>query len=186
MSRELIQRAIIDTIAEGGIAGLSVRAVASRADVAIGTVQHHYRSRTDMLLAAMENIIATTGLEHGRSPDKTTESQLHTLIDLMLPSPDRTTVARVWLAFAAQAAVDPTVAERYQDIWHRTRRGLTELLAEARPHASWAQAESAATELLALLDGLTVSVLAEPRSVSPDTARSIAGTRLRALLADVG
>ena len=45
--------------------------------------------------------------------------------------------------------------------------------------------DDAATELLALLDGLAVAVLAEPNRLTTDAARAIARRRVDELLATV-
>ncbi|MGL5817052.1 MAG: TetR/AcrR family transcriptional regulator, partial [Phycicoccus sp.] len=48
--------AVIDLVAERGMEGVSVRAVAGRAGVSIGAVQHHFPTKEAMLLAANDRI----------------------------------------------------------------------------------------------------------------------------------
>ena len=47
---------VVDVISADGMAGLSIRAVAARAGVAIGTVQHWFPTKQAMLLAAMDRV----------------------------------------------------------------------------------------------------------------------------------
>lgn len=182
MSRESIQRSIVEIVAASGIGGLSVRAVAARSGVAIGTVQHHFPSRSAMISAAMSVVEETAGALEADLPEAPAD-RLESLVSLLVPGSPESTATRVWLAFAAQAAVDADVAAQYRQVWGRVHRGLAELFAQARPERSWATAEDCASEILALADGLAVSVLIEPARVPADSARERARRRLHELLA---
>ncbi|MFC0675354.1 TetR family transcriptional regulator C-terminal domain-containing protein [Brachybacterium hainanense] len=182
MSRDAIQHSIVEIVAASGVGGLSVRAVAARAGVAIGTVQHHFPTRSAMIAAAMTIVEETAEAIEAGSGRSDPVERLTGLTDLLIPSSVESTAGRVWLAFAAQAAVDEAVAAQYRRTWSRLQRSLAELLARARPELAWSRADAAATELLALLDGLSVAVLVEPGRISVGTAREIAQRRLAELL----
>ena len=51
-ARELIVRAAADSLLENGYAGTSVRAIASRAGVAIGNLQYYFPSKSELLVEA--------------------------------------------------------------------------------------------------------------------------------------
>jgi AcrR family transcriptional regulator len=183
MSRDAVLHHLVEAIAEGGMSGLSVRNVASRAGVAIGTVQHHFPTKAAMLLAAMDSIGVDAVQAHDdATQDATAETRLLATVRLLVPSGPESRVSRVWLAFAAYAPTDAAVRARYEELWARTVRGLERLFAASAPAASSAAVEDAATELLALLDGLAVAVLAEPHRMPADRARGIAERRCRELL----
>ncbi|HTN59629.1 MAG TPA: TetR/AcrR family transcriptional regulator [Protaetiibacter sp.] len=177
--RPALVRAMIDIISERGFEGLSVRGVAARAGVSVGAVQHHFPTKDAMLDAAMAAIAAAAG---GRSSELERVAdpveQLHALVDLLIPASATSPVTRVWLAFAARAAVDESTRTNYVRLWARVRDELQLLLAAAGGSPELA-AESS-RELLALLDGLALGIAAEQQH--PDVARRIAHRRVDELI----
>lgn len=174
---------LVEVIATEGTAGLTVRGVASSAGVAIGTVQHYFPTKSAMLLAAMDVIgpAATDAYEGTTTSDDPTE-QLFALTRLLVSSGPESRIGRVWLAFAAHAVVDPIVGARYRELWASMLRTLTKRVSSAAPSAPVNAVTAAATEILALADGLAVAVLTEPSRVSAELARSIIERRCRELL----
>lgn len=186
MSRDAVLHHLVEVIATEGTAGLTVRRVATSAGVAIGTVQHYFPTKSAMLLAAMDVIgEAATQTYEGVANASDPEAELLALVRLLIPGDSSSRVARVWLAFAAHAVVDAEVGARYQELWASTHRGLAVRLAAAAPSAETKAVSAAATEVLALADGLAVSVLAEPGRVSADQAQAIAERRCRELLSSL-
>lgn len=56
LTRERLLRATIDTLARDGWATVTVANVAERAGVSRGAAQHHFRTREDLITAALEQI----------------------------------------------------------------------------------------------------------------------------------
>src|SRR5690606_34429359 len=83
---------------------------------------------------------------------------------------------RVWLAFTAQAVVNPRLGEALREANTTSHTNLTRLLARARDagliHPDLDPADTA-TDLLALVDGLTLQGLTEDRK------RGAEGERVR-------
>lgn len=52
--RDRIARTAVDIVAQNGVAGLTHRAVASAANVPLGSTTYHFTSREDLLAAAVE------------------------------------------------------------------------------------------------------------------------------------
>lgn len=52
--REALIRATLSLIAEHGVGGATVRAIAGRAEVTQGLIRHHFSSKDDLVLAAYE------------------------------------------------------------------------------------------------------------------------------------
>jgi AcrR family transcriptional regulator len=48
-------------VAERGLDDVSVREVASAAGVSIGTVQHYFRTKDDMLFTAFQDVVRSAG-----------------------------------------------------------------------------------------------------------------------------
>lgn len=178
-SRETLVRTMIEIVAEHGFEGLSVRGVAARAGVSLGAVQHHFPTKTAMLDAAMTTIAALAAQRSAELANVADPAErLHALVDLLIPGDATDPIARVWLAFAARAAVDEHIRAAYVQLWTRVRNELRLLIAAAsgRPE----DAEHAARELLALLDGFALGVIAEQQS--SEAARNIAHERLDNLI----
>ena len=57
--RARVLRAAIDLAAEGGYDGVQMRAVAERADVALGTVYHYFSSKDHLLAESLSEWLAT-------------------------------------------------------------------------------------------------------------------------------
>ncbi|PCC48426.1 TetR/AcrR family transcriptional regulator [Brevibacterium aurantiacum] len=172
---------MIDLVSEGGFEALSVRTVATRTGVSIGAVQHHFPTKSQMLIGAMREVSRreTKRFEQATA-DESPTSRRRALLDMLLPSNPDDPAARVWLQLSARASVDAAVREINSTIWSRLR---TELADALRPQI--AQPEEAmlrATELLALCDGLTVAILAEDGTVTPQIARTIVEGHIARLL----
>ncbi|HXH36974.1 MAG TPA: TetR/AcrR family transcriptional regulator [Plantibacter sp.] len=183
MSRALILDHIVDVIADRGLSGLTVRAVASSAGVAVGAVQHYYPSKTAMLLAAMDvirpNLTGTHVEVVARSP---ADQRLRDAVNQTLPADPSSRIDRVWLAFAAHSTADEVVGAKYHELRGLTRQEFAILFLAAVPLASLDKCREMSQELVSLLDGLTVTLLAEPGQLSRAMAAEIATRHVDSLL----
>ncbi|MGL5863355.1 MAG: TetR/AcrR family transcriptional regulator [Phycicoccus sp.] len=167
--------AVIDLVAERGMKGVSVRAVATRAGVSIGAVQHHFPTKEAMLLAATDRIGAvmveqvTELLAHARTPGAAVRSLARKLVAL---EPDERAATAVWVAFVSHTLADPAAAERHRRDWQEVEDAFARLLAEHHQAAPASTADAAA-RLLALVDGLAIAVALEPRRMPARRARAI-------------
>jgi len=149
MPRPKILDAVLTVLAEQGLAALSVRTVAAAAGVSPAQVQYYYRTKSDLVRA---------GFDHAGEQflDDITSAQPGTLADhvgLWLPLDERRERrARVWLAYAAAAAVDAELGAASARL-DRDLRGW---------FIDQGLSEQAATQLLALIDGLTLQCLVLP------------------------
>ena len=202
--RSRILEAVVDVIADEGIDKASVRAVAQRAGVSIGAVQHHFRTKAQMLEGAMSQLTALfeaqargdaatradvagmktdterekVGSEHQESPGDPL-LVLHTMCTgLALVDEDARRLGGVWLDFVATSRVNEGLAGIHRSAWARLRGLFAYLLAEIEPgHASPA---GAADLLLASLDGIAVSRMTEPQYMTAERAREIVEAALSA------
>ena len=55
-TRHALLAATIDSLADAGFAGVTTRAVASRAGVSVGALQHHFESKVELVAAAAEQL----------------------------------------------------------------------------------------------------------------------------------
>ncbi|MGL4175775.1 MAG: TetR/AcrR family transcriptional regulator [Dermatophilaceae bacterium] len=167
--------AVIDLVGEHGVEGVSVRAVATRAGVSVGAVQHHFPTKAAMLLAANERIGAVVVervqslLARARTPATALRSVTRTLAAL---EPDERAATAVWVAFVSHALTDELAAERHRRDWQQVEDVFARLLAEHHG-ATPARTTDAAARLLALVDGIAIAVAAEPVRMTPRRARAI-------------
>ncbi|MGL5909698.1 MAG: TetR/AcrR family transcriptional regulator [Phycicoccus sp.] len=176
--------AIIDLVAERGMEGVSVRAVAGRAGVSIGAVQHHFPTKEAMLLAANDRIGTvvveriTELLGRARTPAAAVQSLARMLVAL---EPQERAATAVWVAFVSHALADAAAAERHRRDWQDVEDVFARLLAEHH-RATPASTADAAAHLLALVDGLAIAVALEPRRMSARRARSLVDAAVDAAL----
>lgn len=172
--RHLVE-VVVEIIADRGFEALSVRAVAQQAGVSVGAVQHHFPSKSGMLLEAMREVTKRESVRFDAAiADADSSARRRALLDILLPQGRDDVTARIWLQLAARAAVDPELGAVYSGMWGTLRMRLAESMEShlSRPE----DAPGRATELLALCDGLTLAVLAEDGAVTPESARAIAET----------
>ncbi|WP_458316303.1 TetR/AcrR family transcriptional regulator [Mycolicibacterium brisbanense] len=179
---ERMAEAVLAVLVADGFEGVSVRKVAARADVSIGAVQHHFPTKDAMLAAAMdragERFMAR--LDEQMRPDMPAAERLEALaVALVCPDPRDRDISVAWLLRLARAAVHEPTAARHRADWARMADWMRVLIAEAAPTVD---ADPAAVELLALLDGLACSVAVEPERVGPDLAERIVRSHVRRLL----
>lgn len=169
--------AVLDVLAEKGLSALSMRVVAARAGVSVAQVQYYFHTRaqlveaafehaSDQFLSAVRDILPTTG---------PTLRDIHEIVRLWLPlDGDRERRARVWLACSALAANDRRLAQRAARLDADLRSWFTEQLTALQRTGDLRvelDPQATATQLLALIDGLTVQAL----TLSLEQRQSLAG-----------
>jgi AcrR family transcriptional regulator len=165
-------------IAELGLTAATVREIADAADVRPGTITHHFtsteallsevlRSESDRFAGAVEAAIA------GRA---SAMAGLRAIGDVMLD--DRPEVRehwRIWLHFWCRASNDGPLAEAQARRYERSRDLVRRLISEGveRGELAAADPDSAATAIVALVDGLAIQAFLEPGPVTPGDARQL-------------
>ncbi|MFH8366531.1 TetR/AcrR family transcriptional regulator [Streptomyces sp. NPDC018031] len=182
--RRLIAEAVCGLADTHGLEGVTLRDVAARAGVSMGAVQRCFRTKEEMLAFALGHIgERVAGRARARitgSPAQSAGTALaHTVTEVSLLADEHRAEARVWLAFIAQAAVSPGLAEIIRRNYAALQDVFTRLVAEA---AGRPDADREARALLALADGLTTHVLIG--HLSSQAALEVLDGHLARLLAD--
>ncbi|MFF4699280.1 TetR/AcrR family transcriptional regulator [Streptomyces chattanoogensis] len=159
--RRQIAEAVCRLADESGLEGVTLRDVAARAQVSMGAVQRCFGTKEEMLVFALthigERVAARVGARIAASPAQSARTALgHAATEVSLLQEEHRAEARVWLAFVAQAAVSPSLAEIVRTNYAGLQALFTRLIAEATEAAD---PERTARTLLALTDGLTTHVL---------------------------
>ncbi|TJZ41607.1 TetR/AcrR family transcriptional regulator [Streptomyces piniterrae] len=197
--RRQIAEAVCRLADESGLEGVTLRDVAARAEVSMGAVQRCFRTKEEMLVFALtyigERIAARVTTRLVESPAQSARTALgHATTEIALLREEHRAEARVWLAFLAQAAVSPPLAEILRSNYASLQTVFTRLIAEAGGDTGGTEGadgtgaargkgshdpECAARTLLALADGLTAHVLIG--HLSPDTALAVLDAHLGGL-----
>lgn len=189
-ARQRLLDALMAIIAERGLEQASIREVAAAADVSIGAVQYYCRSKDEMLRMSFEYVIGrildrATGIERtGRVGAILRRGLLE-----FLPLDDvRGVEARVYLAFAARAAVSPNLAAVQHRLMTESRELCVQALelarerGQARPDLD---AVAAAAAIVAMVDGLLLHMLTDPAGMPGEAAVGVLDAHLRQFL-DIG
>jgi AcrR family transcriptional regulator len=107
--QQLIVQACVAAIAEKGYSSTSIREIASRAGMSVGTLLHHFASKQEILTACMDHIIETWD---GRAEEILTGrgsplQRLERLIRWVLADPEYDHLWRVYMAFWHEAIFNP-------------------------------------------------------------------------------
>ena len=166
--RQQLADAAARVIATAGLAGANLRDVAAEAGLTTGSLTHYFTDKRELLIFTLQ-----TSLERRRAtyPARETDdalADLRSLLEGVLPISE---VVRlhwtVTLAFAAQAVVEPELADVQRKAYRSFRRSTTRVLEravrEGRLPAD-TDAELTAEHLIALADGVALQALFDPRS----------------------
>lgn len=160
--RRPIVRATFDCVARKGVSGMSVREVARITGLSTGTVTHHFGTRRELLLRAIEY-----GFEHLRP--EFTALEPATALGWIIQQYDlsqqvRRTWWQFWLAVTVEAPTNPTVAEQMRQqldaITDRWRTGL-DAVGTDRLSAD-VDLATAARQLATFGNGLIIDQLIDP------------------------
>jgi AcrR family transcriptional regulator len=164
-----LTEALLRIVAERGLDQVSVREVASAAGVSIGTVQHYFPTKDEMLTAAFAEVVRRVrtrlaSVEYGGD----VRSNLSTVLRELLPlDVRRTEEARIMLAFATRATTSPALADIQRSVLAEIHGALSEAFARAmNDRASAAEAKRAAHLAIAAADGLALHAVSAPGWIS--------------------
>jgi AcrR family transcriptional regulator len=163
---------VLGITATGGLDQVSVREVAGAAGVSIGTVQHYFATKDEMLVFAFRQVVERTRarvarIDAGTGPRRALGAALRELLPL-----DQTRLAecRVYLAFAARAATSPALAAVQAETLSAIHAELQQVLTAAtaaHPMGAVPDTTQQARLLLAVVDGLMFDAVSAPGTLTP-------------------
>jgi len=156
--------ATLDSIAELGLAGATVREVAHRAGVTPGLIRRYFDNKERLVAAAYRSFISDlTAAAAAGCGDGSAHSRLAGLIRASVTAPvaDGRAVS-IWAAFIGTVNADPVMAETHREGYRAFRdlveRLVGEIMAERGTPASHQVIRQHAIVLNALLDGLWIEI----------------------------
>lgn len=170
-ARERVLDALIAITAERGLDEVTIREVAATACVSIGTVQYYCRSKDEMLRVAFEHVIERLLARVSAIPRRgSVRSVLRRALLEFLPLDERRrTEARVYLAFAARAAVSAELGQVQQKLLGEVRGQCRDAFALAKERGETPpdlDPRRAGTTVAALVDGLLLHLLTDAAGMS--------------------
>ena len=179
--------ALVRVVVREGLDRVSIRTVAAEAGVSIGTVQYHFATKDDLLLAAYRRVINQV-TERALAAAAGARSQaefVRTLLLQLLPLDGvREAELRVGIAFSARSVHAPPLAELYAEANGALVDALTRALRDAVTRGETPEDEDperAARQLAALADGLAWHLACAPGALSAADAVAALDARLAEL-----
>ena len=130
--RARLLEATVDCLVERGFAGTSTTLVSERAGVSRGAQLHHFPSKNDLVLAAVEHLTEVRGAELAAAAaalptgERRTRAVLEMLAD-HFTSPVFFAALELWVA----ARTDPTLLAAVEPLEHRVGRDAHRLVVDA-------------------------------------------------------
>ncbi|MEU5266602.1 TetR/AcrR family transcriptional regulator [Amycolatopsis sp. NPDC021455] len=174
--RELLSNATWQVLAEDGLPGLTLRAVAERAGCTTGLVMHTFPTKKALLLHARDLLYERTAVRadaaEAASADATgaLTAVLGQAVDLPHGHHEE---SRVWVGFLAAALADEDLADRHRAANHSFLARIRRLVAAVRPEWTDEQLERATKGLVALVEGLNVLAAADPAAYPAPVQRDV-------------
>lgn len=180
--RAEIADAVWRVVRREGIEGASVRRVAAEAGCSTGSLRHYFATQSELVAFAMELVVqrVTERVAALRPPGPPLRRAIAYLEETIPLDDERRAEMQVWLAFTARALVDPALQE-LRDRAHADLRGLCAGVVRALGVTRDVRAE--AERLHALVDGLAMHAVVDPRTTTPRRVRALLRRHLEALAA---
>jgi AcrR family transcriptional regulator len=170
-----ILEAALDLLSRHGIAGVSMRAVAREAGVALGLVNYYYDDKTTLIRAALHRVDEHDLLLVTPDPSATPDEQLRTALRRVAGADLLTTrYLSLRLHLWALAQADEGYAEINAIAFDRYLNGLAALVSNAKPELPWEECRERAEDIVVVQNGMWLTSLLGVGD--PSIRRSIART----------
>lgn len=155
-----ILQATVDLLAREGIAGLSMRAVAREAGVALGLVNYHFEDKVSLVRAALERVEEQDLAMLDADPEATPRDRLLSGLRRFAEPGFLTTQ---YLSLRLQLWALASVHEDFERIntraQKRYRARLSELIRDARPELSRGECNRRAADIDVVQNGVWLTAL---------------------------
>ncbi|MEV6645072.1 TetR/AcrR family transcriptional regulator [Amycolatopsis sp. NPDC051371] len=172
--RELLSNATWEVLADSGLPGLTLRAVAERAGCTTGLVMHAFPTKKALLLHARDLLYDRTAVRadaaEAASPDAF--GALEAVLDCGSDGDADREESRVWVGFLAAALADYDLAERHRAANRSFLARVRRLVAACCPKWTDDRLELATKSLVSLVEGLNVLVAADPVAYPAEVRRA--------------
>lgn len=158
--RERILDAALTLLADHGISGVSIRAVAREAGVALGLVNYYFHDKTGLIQAALHRVEAQDVALVESEPDADPGERLRSaLARVAAPEFLTTEYLSLRLQLWSLAQADPSFADINTAAQERYRAGLARLIHDARPELTRRECTRRATDIDVIQNGMWLTTL---------------------------
>jgi AcrR family transcriptional regulator len=158
--RALLLEAVLRLLSRDGIAGISMRAVAREAGVALGLVHYYFEDKTSLIAAALlqveEQDLMIVESDPTWSPERRLRSALRRVAD---PEFLTTEYLALRMQLWALAQVTQEFAEINSSAQARYRAGIATLIRDARPDLGKRAADQRAADIDVIQNGVWLTSL---------------------------
>ncbi|MQA25320.1 MAG: TetR family transcriptional regulator [Micromonosporaceae bacterium] len=153
LTRQRLLEAAIESLAEHGWSGATVAVVAERAGVSRGAAQHHFRTREELVTAAVRQVAAVRADEIRRRAEGLQPGQRRTeeVLDLLaehFTSPVFTAALQLWVAASTDPQLHAVVAPLEAVVGRETHRFTVDVLGADETHPGVREAVQATLDLM--------------------------------------
>jgi AcrR family transcriptional regulator len=175
-------------IARNGLAGTTLAHVAEQSGWSIGSIRYYFPNKDELVASALWRVGERVDdrIRHGTAGGMTVNALRIAATELLPLDANRHEESQVLLAFLAQAAVVPALADAAEGAAQRLQQPLAARIAHsvrAGELPTHLDAEHEAARLRLLLDGLRVQLVTTPRQTSAEWALAVLEDHLAALAA---
>lgn len=155
-----ILEAALDLLSRHGISGVSMRAVAREAGVALGLVNYYYDDKTSLIRAALRRVDEHDLLLVAQDPSLTPDEQLRKALRRVAAADLLTTrYLSLRLHLWALAQADEDYAQINAAAFDRYIDGLAALVSNAQPGLSWEECRARAADIVVIQNGMWLTSL---------------------------
>jgi AcrR family transcriptional regulator len=187
--REALVEATLQSLREHGYEGASIRRISAAAGVSIGLINHHFKSKSELIAAAYESLAVSLQTSMRAQVDNPRLDPRQRLSGFFrasfAPELIDPAIFNVWLVFWSMVLHSPEM-RGVHDRTYRQYRGMLESLLAALNASGAAPAfklQPAAIALSALLDGLWIELSLSPATFSTQEAIGLCEDWVTALCA---
>ena len=155
-----ILEAALDLLSRHGISGVSMRAVAREAGVALGLVNYYYDDKTSLIRAALHRVDEQDLQLVAQDPSLTPDEQLRKALRRVAGAELLTTrYLSLRLHLWALAQADEGYAEINAAAFDRYLDGVAALVSNAKPELSWVECRERAADIVVIQNGMWLTSL---------------------------
>jgi len=183
--RTILEKAL-QLVAQRGASSVRLRDVAAAANVSVGTLQHYFKSRDQLIREAFTqqaNGVIDDVLQAGLSASPW--EALQSMFDNVFAGPDLKARCLLWVEFVAASRHDDQLRELAAEVWAAWRSPIRDAVERGAADGSFVPVvgiDSAVTTLLALIDGGEIAVALQIEDVGTRGIATELKAAARALL----
>jgi AcrR family transcriptional regulator len=185
--RDELAEAVWRLAARQGLEGITVRGVAEEAGCSTGALVHYFRDKEELLLFAFRTVADRVGRRLAEAEERTSdplELARALLVEGLPLDRERQEEVRLWFAFLGLALTRPTLARAQRLTYRAWRERVAGHLLRAQEAGRLRADFDCATEaaaLVALVDGVAVQAMFEPRRFTRERQLELVDARLAEL-----